>query len=191
MCTLSNLFAGRAGLVGTGSQLPDENGMQMMATSASSNSRQEDYLTMATPHEIDEADIRQRIEKFVEAVRAMDLDRAMPIYAPDIVTFDVQAPLQRVGAEAKRKNWVDAFSMFRRPLGYEIRDLTITVGGDVAFAHGFGRLSGTLKNGNRGGFWVRYTVCFRKIDGNWLIAHDHASVPLDVDSGKAVLDLQP
>jgi ketosteroid isomerase-like protein len=182
MCTLSSLFAG---------QLPDENGMQMMATSTTSDSKQEDYVTMATPHEIDEADIRQRIERLAEAIRAMDLESVMSIYAPDIVTFDVQAPLQRVGAEAKRKNWVDAFSMFQRPLGYEIRDSTITVGVDVAFVHGFGRLSGTLKDGNSGGFWVRYTVCFRKIDGNWLIAPDHASVPLDVESGKALLNLQP
>jgi ketosteroid isomerase-like protein len=146
---------------------------------------------VTTQHAIDEVDIRKGIEKLVEAIRAMDLESLMSIYAPDIVTFDVQAPLQRVGAEGKRKNWVDAFSMFQPPLGYEIRDLTITSGDVVAFAHGFGRLSGTLKNGSKGGFWVRYTVCFRKIDGNWLIAHDHASVPLDVESGKALLNLEP
>jgi len=96
-----------------------------------------------------------------------------------------------VGAEAKWRNWVDAFTVYQRPLGYEIRDLTITVGGDVAFAHGFGRLSGTLKNGSRAGFWVRWTACFRKIGGDWLIAHDHASVPLDVESGRALLNLEP
>ncbi len=88
-------------------------------------------------------------------------------------------------------NWVGAFASFQRPLGYDIRDLTITVGGDAAFAHGFARLSGTLKNGNRSGFWVRATWCFRKIDGNWLIAHDHVSVPLDMESGRASLNLEP
>ena len=147
---------------------------------------------MATRHAVDHAGIRRQIDKLVEAVRAMDLEGLKAIYAPDIVTFDVQAPLQRVGAEAKSGNWVDAFAAFQRPLGYEIRDLTITMGGDVAFAHGFGRLSGTLKNGNRiDGFWVRFTACFRKIDGNWLIAHDHVSVPLDLDSGRALLNLEP
>jgi hypothetical protein len=30
-----------------------------------------------------------------------------------------------------------------------------------------------------------------KTDGNWLIAHDHVSVPLDVASGRALLDLKP
>jgi hypothetical protein len=31
----------------------------------------------------------------------------------------------------------------------------------------------------------------RKIDGNWLIAHDQVSVPLDVESGSALLNLKP
>lgn len=113
------------------------------------------------------------------------------IYAPDIVSFDVQPPLWIAGAEAKWKNWEEAFAVFQSPLDYEIRELTITLDGDVAFTHSLNRLSGTLESGNRGGFWVRATCCFRKIDGEWLIAHDHASVPLDVESGRAVLDLEP
>jgi ketosteroid isomerase-like protein len=147
---------------------------------------------MATQHAGDEAAIRQQIDTLAEAIRAGDLQGLKPIFAPDIVSFDVQPPLQAVGADAKLQNWVDAFAVFQRPLGYELRDLTITLGGDVAFAHGFGRLSGTLKNGTRSaGFWVRYTVCFQKIDGDWLIAHDHVSVPLDMESGRALLNLVP
>jgi ketosteroid isomerase-like protein len=59
--------------------------------------------------------------------------------------------------------------MYQRPLGYEIRDLTITVGDGVAFGHGLIRISSTLQNGNRTERWLRSTTCFRKIDGNWLI----------------------
>jgi ketosteroid isomerase-like protein len=89
------------------------------------------------------------------------------------------------------ENWVDVFTAYQRPLGYEIRDLTITVGDDVAFGYSLNRISGTLKNGNRSDFWVRWTACFRKVDGNWLIAHDQVSVPLDVESGRALLNLKP
>jgi ketosteroid isomerase-like protein len=52
-----------------------------------------------------------------------------------------------VGAEAKRKNGERVFAVYERPLDCEIRDLTITVGGDVAFVHSPNRLSGTLKSG--------------------------------------------
>jgi uncharacterized protein (TIGR02246 family) len=146
---------------------------------------------MATQRATDEADIRRRIDKLVEAIRAMDLEGVKPIYAPDIVSFDIEPPLKHVGAEAKLKNWVAVFTAYQPPLAYEVRDLTITVGDDVAFGRCLARLSGTLKNGTKSGYWVRWTTCLQKIDGNWLIAHDQVSVPMDVKSGKALRDLEP
>ena len=146
---------------------------------------------MATQHAVDEADIRQRIDKMVEAIRTMDLEGVKPIYAPNIVSFDIVPPLQHVGAEAKWKNWVDVFTVYQRPLGYEIRDLAITVGDDVAFGHSLNRISGTLKNGLKADYWVRWTTGLRRIDGHWLIAHDQVSVPIDVESGRGLRDLQP
>jgi uncharacterized protein (TIGR02246 family) len=147
---------------------------------------------MATPHAADEARIRQLIDKLAEAIRAMDFESLRACFAPDMVSFDVAGPpLQTLGAEAKLKNWEEAFAVFQPPLGYEIRDLAITVGDDVAFAHSFNRLSGTSENGDMVGPWVRYTAGFRKIDGNWLIAHDQVSVPVDYGSGRALLNLEP
>jgi ketosteroid isomerase-like protein len=146
---------------------------------------------MAARHAVDEAEIRQRIDKMLQAIRAMDLDSVKPAYAPDMVSFDIVPPLQHVGAAAKWKNWADVFTIYQRPLGYEMRDLTITVGDDVAFGHSLNRISGTLKNGKRSDYWVRWTACFRKIDGDWLIVHDQVSVPFDVQSGRALLNLEP
>jgi ketosteroid isomerase-like protein len=146
---------------------------------------------MTTQRAIDEADIRRRIDNCAKALHAMDLKGVMALYAPDIVSFDIVPPLRHVGAEAKRKQWVDAFAMYQPPLGYEFRDLTITVGDDVAFGYSLNRVSGTLRNGQRSDFWVRWTACFRKIDGNWLIVHDHVSVPVDFESGRALRDLEP
>src|ERR1043165_3320949 len=102
---------------------------------------------MATQHAMDEAEIRQRIAKLIEAVRAMDIERVMPIYAPDIVSFDIEPPLRHMGSEAKKKNWLEVFAAYEHPLEYETRDLTISAGDDVAFGNALARLSGTLKNG--------------------------------------------
>ena len=147
---------------------------------------------MAKPHTADEAKIRQLIDKLTEAIRTMDLEGLKACFAPDMVSFDVTGPpLRTVGAEAKLKSWEMAFTAFQPPLGYEIRDLTITVGDDVAFGHSFNRLSGNSQNGNSIGPWVRYTAGFRKIDGTWFIAHDQVSVPVDFGSGSALLNLEP
>ncbi|WP_049558806.1 YybH family protein [Nonomuraea sp. SBT364] len=146
---------------------------------------------MSVRREVAEAEIRQQLGKVVEGIRAKDLEGLKRLYATDVVSFDIDPPLQHVGVEAKLKNWTNAFTFFE-DLAYEVRDLTITAGDDVAFGHCFGRLSGTLKNGTAtSGMWVRATFCFRKVDGDWLIAHDQASVPLDMSSGKGVTDLQP
>jgi ketosteroid isomerase-like protein len=146
---------------------------------------------MPTQRDDDEAKIRQQIDKIIEGIRARDLDGLKRVYAAGIVSFDVEPPLQHVGVEAKMRNWANVFTIFQDAT-YEVRDLTIATGDDVAFGHGFGRLSGTLKNGTAtAGMWVRATFCFQKVDGNWLITHDQVSVPLDLASGKGVTDLQP
>lgn len=146
---------------------------------------------MTTQRELGEAEIRRQIDKVVEGIGAKDLDGLKRLYAADVVSFDVEPPLQHVGVEAKMRNWAKAFTFFQ-DVSYEVRDLSVTTGDDVAFGHCFGRLSGTLKDGSAtSGIWVRGTFCFQKIDGNWLIVHDQASVPFDILTGKGVTDLKP
>ena len=107
------------------------------------------------------------------------------------VEFDVVPPLQYVGADAMRKRWEEAFSSLPGPIGYEIADLSITVGEDMAFTHSFNQTSATLPTGQKIGVWVRWTACWRKIGGKWLLVHDQISVPVDLQTGRAVLDLKP
>jgi ketosteroid isomerase-like protein len=145
---------------------------------------------MTATREEDEAEIRHQIGKIVEGVQAKDLEGLRLLYAAD-VSFDVEPPLQHAGTEAKLENWAKVFTFFQ-DVRYEVRDLAVTAGDDVAFGHGFGRLSGTLKDGTAtSGMWVRGTFCFRKLDRSWLIVHDQASVPLDVASGMGVTNLEP
>lgn len=138
-----------------------------------------------------ESAITGQIDEIIEGLRAKDLDVLAGIYAADVVSFDIDPPLQHVGLAAKLKNWERVFTVFKE-VNYEVRDLKITAGDDVAFAHGFGRLSGTLMNeATTNGMWVRVTFCFQKIDGDWLITHDQVSVPFDIASGRGVADLEP
>ena len=140
---------------------------------------------------VEEAQIRQRIDEFERAIRAKDLDGVLSLYAPDIRSFDLVPPLQYLGIAAYRKPWVDTFASFGDPIGYEIRDLGVAAAEDLAFSHSLNRMSGTLNNGQEVDLWVRWTACFRKISGSWLIVHEQVSVPVDLNSGRALLDLEP
>jgi ketosteroid isomerase-like protein len=80
----------------------------------------------------------------------------------------------------------------RRAIEYEVRDRVITVSDDVAFIHCVNRIGMKSKDGKAGeGTWLRVTVCFRKIDGQWMVTHEHVSVPFDAKSGNASMDLKP
>ena len=150
--------------------------------------------TMATEKNraMDEVQIRQRIDGWAKALRAKDIDRVMSHYAPDILLFDLAPPLQYLGGEAYRKNWEEWFASWRGPIGYEIRDLSIIVGDDVAFSHSLNRISGTRTNGEETDVWVRVTACYRKMGGKWMVAHEHISVPFYMDgSNRAAVDLKP
>ena len=139
----------------------------------------------------DEAEIKRVIEGGVEAIHDKNIEGVMSIYAQEVVSFDIVPPLRYVGADAYRKRWEETFSSFQGPIGYEIHDLNITVGDDVAFTHSLNRISGTMNNGQKTDLWLRWTACFRKINGKWLIVHHQNSVPVDLATGRAVFSLKP
>ncbi|MFE0652543.1 YybH family protein [Streptomyces sp. NPDC059534] len=146
---------------------------------------------MPTQRERDEAEIRRQVDMIAESLQAKDPEGLKMLYATDIVSFDIEPPLRSVGVEAKLKDWAPVF-VFLESVTYEVRELTLTMADEVAFGYAFARLGGTLKDGTAmGGMWVRVTYCFRKIDGTWLITHDHVSVPLDIASGNGAVDLEP
>src|SRR5436190_8952228 len=138
-----------------------------------------------------ETAIRELIDRFVKAYRAMDIDGVISVFAPEIVSFDIVPPLQEVGVETFRNRWKKHFASYEAPIDFEVRDLSITAGDDVAFSHSLNRVSGTMKNGQKTERWLRWTACYRKTNGTWWIVHEQVSVPVDLRSGKAVLDLKP
>jgi uncharacterized protein (TIGR02246 family) len=144
-----------------------------------------------TSRSAEEARIRDCIESWTRAMHAKDVDGVMSHYTPDILTFDLAPPLQHVGADYRR-GFEEWFRTFRGPVEVDVRDLQVTVGDDVAFTHSLNHLTGARTSGEDTDVWVRATVCFRKVDGRWLAAHEHISVPFYMDgSERAAVDLRP
>jgi ketosteroid isomerase-like protein len=148
-------------------------------------------MTTATGKTTDESQIRALMDDRINAVRTKDIDAATANVAADVISFDVVNPLRYVGSDSIRKRLAEWFASFDGPIGFEIRDLSITAGGDVAFCHGLNHVSAKKADGGTLDMWWRGTVCFSKINGNWTITHEHNSVPFNVENGKASLDLKP
>jgi uncharacterized protein (TIGR02246 family) len=148
-------------------------------------------MTTENSNVTDEAQIRALIDERVKAVREKDVGALMSSHAPDVVMFDALNPLRYVGSDAVRERAEQWFSWYQGPIGYEVRDLSITAGEGVAFCHYLYRVSGTMTNGREVDMWVRSSVCFRRTNGKWVVTHEHTSVPFDAKSGKASVDLKP
>jgi ketosteroid isomerase-like protein len=142
---------------------------------------------MASP----ESELRALLDSRSEAVRLKDIERLLSFYSPDIVYFDIVPGLQYIGSAALRARFLEWFDAFTGSIGQEIRDLNILASGEIAVAYMLIRASGTLKNGREVGYWVRATSCCQRSDHRWLISHEHVSVPVDLQSGGAAMDLVP
>ena len=133
-----------------------------------------------------ETELRSQLDDWARAVRAKNVDRIFAHYAPDIVAFDAIAQLQFKGADAYRKHWETCMTMCTGPMVFELHDLQITAGDDLAFVHGLNRCGGTGPDGKEMSGWMRMSACFRKQHGKWRVVHEHFSAPFDPQSDKAL-----
>lgn len=138
-------------------------------------------------------DIALLFDRWHKAFEAKDVNGVMSVYAPGatLVAYDVVPPLQYKGADAYRKDYTDFFAQFDGPLHVQYPDMRIEAGADTAFAFGLERLTGKLKDGTPVDMWLRYTEGLKHVKGQWLIVHEHISVPVDMATGKARMDLKP
>ena len=137
----------------------------------------------------EEARIRATIDDWSNALSAKQADRVMAHYADAPVLFTLAPPLVAKDDPGGLEAW---FATWRGPIGNDIRELAVNVGGDVAFCHSLNRMSGTKTDGEVVDLWFRQTLGLRKLGGTWKIVHEHTSVPFYMDGSlRAAVDLKP
>ncbi len=123
-----------------------------------------------------EAEIRTLIESWAEAVHGGDLDTVLADHAEDIVMFDVPPPHDGVrGIAAYRDTWPGFFEWQASGGLFEIVELDVTAGADVAFAWALLRCSTPEHLRQHTEERLRLTVGLRRDDGRWVVSHEHHS----------------
>jgi len=148
-------------------------------------------METANTTETNEMLIRDLIHNRLEATRNRDIEGALASYAQDVISYDVVDPLVYRGKDEIRKRLKEWVSSFSGPIGLEISDLKICNNTGLAFCHGLCHVSATTNDGKNLAMWWRETSCLTKTEGIWTITHIHSSVPFNVETGKASLDLTP
>jgi ketosteroid isomerase-like protein len=112
-------------------------------------------------------------------------------YAPDAAIFNLAPPLVHHGIDiAETQEWLGTWN---GPIRRESRDFEITVAGDIAFCHGFIRMTGNKKGIDQTvSFWMRETLCLKRNRDAWQIVHEHSSIPFYMDGSlRPAFDLEP
>ena len=127
----------------------------------------------------DEAAIHHVVESWTAAVRRRDFEGILRNHASDIVMFDVPPPFQIRGIEAYRKSWDLFFSWSSDPVPFDFTEMSITAGANVAFVVATMRCAEPGPDGKQKPLDFRLTIGLRKIEGRWIITHEHHSVPAE------------
>ena len=136
----------------------------------------------------EEAAVRQQVLQFTQQVTARQLDAIMAHYAPGAVSFDAIPPLVH-DAATLRKNWEICFGCCDGEIRSIVRDLKVVASEEVAFAYGLLDFTHNVGAENQIHCMMRMTTCYRKLDGEWKIVHDHCSAPFDPQTNQALLNL--
>jgi uncharacterized protein (TIGR02246 family) len=128
--------------------------------------------------------VREIIEAWAAGVRARDIDAVLRHHAQDLLMFDVVGPIRLQGLDEYRRTWLEQFFPWHGETGrFELIDLKVSAGADVAFAASLLECAGT-EEGKRVSFTLRLTIGLEKRNGEWIIVHEHHSQPLDVDTAR-------
>ena len=127
----------------------------------------------------DETAVRELIARWAEAVHAGDLDGVLADHDSDIVMFDVPPPYDGIrGIDAYRESWPPFFEWQRQGAIFDIVELDVTAGADVAFAHALLRCGTAAEFEANPDNRLRLTIGLRKVNGRWTVVHEHHSFPL-------------
>jgi ketosteroid isomerase-like protein len=142
---------------------------------------------MTTTEQTDTQAILAVLDELHTAIGAGDAERALATCAPDAVVFNLAPPLvagagSHAGDLAELEGWIASFDA---PPRMAHREPTVHADGDVAFVHTLTSMSGTTALEGTGTvdftLWFRSTYGLRRVEGRWLIVHQHESVPFHMD----------
>lgn len=119
----------------------------------------------------DEKRIREMIVGWTQAIADGDREGILAHHAKDMLMYDFPSTVR--GIDAYSKTW-DFFDDSRTgPVTFDPRDISVKAGDDLAFGiceiHCEGTTAGPLD--------LRLTVCLEKRGDEWVVTHEHHSVP--------------
>ncbi len=124
----------------------------------------------------DEQQITALVRRWAAAVHEGDLDGVLADHADDLVMFDVPPPQRGVrGRDAYAATWPPFFAWQRQGAVFEIDELQVRSGEDVAYAFALLRCGSPEELADAPDRRLRLTLGLQRGARGWQVAHEHHS----------------
>jgi uncharacterized protein (TIGR02246 family) len=121
-------------------------------------------------------EIEELIRRWADAVHTGDLRTVLADHGDGIVMFDVPPPHDGVrGLAAYEETWPPFFAWQATGASFEIVELDVTEGADVAFAWALLKCGTPDELADVPERRLRLTLGLVKRDGRWVVTHEHHS----------------
>ena len=123
-----------------------------------------------------EAEILRLVEAWARAAHEGDIAGVLADHSDDIVMFDVPPPEDGArGLDAYRATWPPFFEWQRTGALFEVVEVDVTAGDDVAFVWALLRCGTEADLAATPDRRLRLTLGLRREGGGWVVAHEHHS----------------
>ena len=155
-------------------------GSAVAQTSAKKSRRTPPKPTPVAPTEDDREAIGKRLQQILDAWSTRNAQQAAPYYAKDadLIFFDI-TPVEYKGWDAYAEGIEKLFANYES-VDFRLNgDAVVHQTGPIAYATATWDALATLKDQTKQHFTVRWTIIMEKRGSEWLVVHEHASVPLN------------
>lgn len=131
------------------------------------------------------------LEKYKRAIFERDMESFLTIYDENVHIYDCWAKWESKGISLWRENVVNWFNGMREEgelLKVDVRDVTLEENTNLAFVHcaiTFAAYNEKSEEKLRQ-ITNRFTFGLKKVNGFWLITHEHSSLPIDMETGRGM-----
>jgi ketosteroid isomerase-like protein len=123
----------------------------------------------------DEKHIGEMLSKWTKAIADGDREGILAHHAKDMLMYDFPSTVR--GIEAYNETWTSFDNSRTGPVTFDPRDISVRAGDEVGFAtceiHCEGTTAGPLD--------LRLTMCLETRGNEWIVTHEHHSVPTTDD----------
>lgn len=135
--------------------------------------------------------VQDVLENYKTAIYEKNVERFLSIYAPEIHIYDCWGKWESKGISSWEENVIDWFNGLREDsvlLKVDFNDVVIEEDSYLAFVHC--AVTFTAHQEESGEklrqMTNRFTFVLKRFNESWVIAHEHSSLPINMETGMGI-----